>query len=94
MRAIAEQATGRVSGIWRYPISSGGGEAVATAGLTASGILDDRNYALVGKATGSPAAPVRELRWRKALHVTASIQAGLPNHRISGRRPPVRRTDR
>jgi uncharacterized protein YcbX len=67
---------GRIAEIWRYPVSSLGGERLSDAGLTAAGITGDRQFALVDAATGLPAAPEKHARWRKALHLHAQCAAG------------------
>jgi len=68
---------GTVVEIWRYPISSVGGERLAEAYLTPTGLKDDRHYALVDAVTGRPAAPEREVRWRPALRiVSTTLPAG------------------
>lgn len=69
-------SSGRIIEIWRYPVSSLGGERVASACVNAGGIAGDRQYALIDAATGIPAAPEKDLRWRKALHLRATSGAG------------------
>jgi uncharacterized protein YcbX len=67
---------GRITEIWRYPISSLGGERIASTIVTDAGIVGDRQFALVDDATGVPAAPEKHARWRKALHLQARCVAG------------------
>ena len=64
---------GRVLEIWRYPISSVGGERLARGILKPKGIVGDRLYALIDITTGLPAAPELDIRWRKALYLTAAL---------------------
>lgn len=69
-------AIGNVIEIWRYPTSSIGGELIAQARLTPAGVHNDRRYALIDAATGMPAAPERELRWRPALNIISTTPPG------------------
>jgi uncharacterized protein YcbX len=63
---------GRVIEIWRYPVSSLGGEPVRAAGVSPAGIAGDRQYGLIDLVTGLPAAPEKDRRWRKALYLQAT----------------------
>ncbi|AOG09353.1 MOSC domain-containing protein [Agrobacterium sp. RAC06] len=70
---------GRVREVWRYPVSSLGGEALASITVSPDGIEGDRRFALFDPDTGLAAAPEKETRWRPALFITASQPAtGLP----------------
>ena len=62
---------GRIAEIWRYPVSSVGGERMLFTGVTAIGLAGDRQFALIDVETGRPAAPEFEVRWRKALALHA-----------------------
>jgi uncharacterized protein len=65
--------------IWRYPISSVGGERMERAKLSPEGVEGDRQYGLIDAATGLPAVPEKDARWRKALHLQAAyIEGTLP----------------
>jgi uncharacterized protein YcbX len=66
------QLAGRVIEIWRYPVSSVGGERISRAKLCPDGVDGDRQYGLIDAATGMPAVPEKDVRWRKALHLEAS----------------------
>jgi uncharacterized protein YcbX len=57
--------------IWRYPVSTLGGERLAAADLTAAGLAGDRRYGLYDEATGEPSAPHRQKRWRQAPQASA-----------------------
>ena len=75
----ALRLAGRVIEIWRYPVSSVGGERVSRATLRADGIEGDRQYGLIDTATGTPAVPEKDVRWRKALHLEAcNSDCGVP----------------
>jgi uncharacterized protein len=65
-------ALGRVIEIWRYPVSSVGGERLDRASVGAHGVEGDRRFALFEAETGLAAAPERDVRWRPALFLTAS----------------------
>lgn len=70
---------GRVREVWRYPVSSLGGEALASITVSPDGIEGDRRFALFDPDTGLAAAPEKETRWRPALFITASQPpTGLP----------------
>lgn len=53
-------------------MTSVGGERVTAVDLTAEGVEGDRQYGLIDAIDGLPAAPEKELRWRKALHLRAA----------------------
>lgn len=73
------RSVGRVLEIWRYPISSVGGERISRSLVRPDGLKNDREYGLIDVSTGQPAAPEKDVRWRKALHLTAaSPEGGLP----------------
>jgi uncharacterized protein len=70
---------GRVFEIWRYPVSSVGGERLSRANLRSDGVEGDRQYGLIDAATGMPAVPEKDIRWRKALHLEACYSdSGVP----------------
>jgi uncharacterized protein YcbX len=56
---------------------------VPQADIGPSGIVGDRRYALIDAVSGRPAAPEIEPRWRKALHLRATLDVSttldLPN---------------
>ena len=65
------KGVGRILEIWRYPVSSVGGEYVPYAELNARGLVGDRQYALIDAKSGMSAAPEKEKKWRPALHLQA-----------------------
>jgi uncharacterized protein YcbX len=70
---------GRVREVWRYPVSSLGGEPLASITVSPEGIEGDRRFALFDPETGLAAAPEKETRWRPALFISASQPpTGLP----------------
>ncbi|RKE86575.1 MOSC N-terminal beta barrel domain-containing protein [Rhizobium sp. AG855] len=62
---------GRVVELWRYPVSSVGGQSLQQLEVTPTGIPGDRRFALFDPASGLAAAPEREPRWRPALFLEA-----------------------
>lgn len=48
--------TGSISGLYRFPVKSMGGEQVEVAELTGGGILGDRAYAIIDSETGKVAS--------------------------------------
>ena len=76
LRKIHLDSVGRIVEIWRYPVSSVGGERLASASLTAAGVTGDRLYGLIDFATGLPVAPEKDVRWRKALLLSSKWVTG------------------
>ena len=70
---------GAITEIWRYPVSSIGGERLTAAEVNESGIAGDREWCLVDAATQSPAAPEKEARWRPALMLTSRLDGVAPS---------------
>lgn len=70
---IEDKAAGRVTALWRYPVSSVGGERLNIAEIDKFGVLGDRLYGLFDSATGQVAAPEKETRWRPALFLSSRI---------------------
>lgn len=64
---------GEIIEIWRYPVSSLGGEMLSSAVLGSDGIAFDRAWCVCDAATGAPAAPEKELRWRPALFLSSRL---------------------
>ncbi|TPP09508.1 MOSC domain-containing protein [Rhizobium glycinendophyticum] len=62
---------GRVAELWRYPVSSVGGQSLPQLDVSPTGIEGDRRFALFDPASGLAAAPEREPRWRPALFLDA-----------------------
>jgi uncharacterized protein YcbX len=67
---------GRVVEIWRYAVSSLGGERLREARVSSRGVAGDRQYALIDAGSGLPAAPETDKRWRNALHLQAKCLHG------------------
>ena len=69
---------GSVEEIWRYPVSSLGGERLNAMGIGTSGIDGDRTWAVVDQETSPAAAPEKDLRWRPALFLSSRLRDRLP----------------
>lgn len=60
--------TGAVSALWRYPVSSMGGERLERAPVTASGVAGDRIWGLLDATDARIASPGREKHFVKVPH--------------------------
>ena len=58
---------GKVLEVWRYPVSSLGGERVPHVEVSPEGVVGDRLFGLFDGASGRTASPEQEPRWRPAL---------------------------
>jgi uncharacterized protein YcbX len=74
---------GRVLEVWRYPVSSVGGENIDHIDVSAEGVSGDRRFGLFDQRTGLSAAPEQEPRWRPALFLSADRgDAAMPQIRF------------
>ncbi|WP_275784204.1 MOSC domain-containing protein [Pararhizobium gei] len=73
---MRENCAGTVESLWRYPVSSLGGESLDTLTLDRGGVVGDRIYGLVDAQTGRPAAPEKDARWRPVLFLRSRTAAG------------------
>ncbi|RFB83122.1 MOSC domain-containing protein [Rhizobium leguminosarum bv. trifolii] len=71
-------AIGIIEEIWRYPVSSVGGESLSSARLGANGVLGDRIWCLVDPETNKPASPETDERWRAALFLRSRLGDTVP----------------
>jgi uncharacterized protein len=67
-----DAAIGAVISLWRYPVKSMMGEQLETAYFTEHGMLGDRAYALIDRATGKVASAKNPLKWPKLFSFGAS----------------------
>lgn len=72
------ERAGTIREIWRYPVSSLGGEALTSAWMGTDGIAGDRGWCIADAASGKPAAPEKESRWRPALFLRSRWTSALP----------------
>jgi uncharacterized protein len=63
---------GSVASLWRYPVKSMMGEQLTEAYFTERGMLGDRNYALVDKATGKVVSAKNPRKWHAMFEFSAA----------------------
>ncbi|MDD7973015.1 FAD-dependent oxidoreductase [Roseinatronobacter alkalisoli] len=66
---------GRLVEIWRYPVSSLGGEQLDQAILDPGGLRGDRNFGFFDRESGAHIYPARDARWNTAPQLSARIGA-------------------
>jgi uncharacterized protein len=71
-------AIGTVLSIWRYPVSSTGGEQLAAAQLGKGGVAGDRTWGIVDLRDGSIVGPEKRAEWRPVPTVLSRLTAGGP----------------
>jgi len=69
---------GTIKEIWRYPLSSMGGEQLQSVDIDKGGISGDRIWCIADVHTGEPAAPEKEARWRPILFLQSRLRVGTP----------------
>jgi uncharacterized protein YcbX len=69
---------GRITEIWRYPVSSLRGERLEAASMDDAGIVGDRIWGMVDAETGAVANPDSEKRWRFAPQLLARLGGEEP----------------
>src|SRR5215207_3417554 len=74
---------GIVSEIWRYPVSSLGGERLPSAALDGDGIAGDRRWGIADAESDAVARP-SERRWRSTPQVEAREVADGLEIRVPG----------
>ncbi|HEV7254935.1 MAG TPA: MOSC domain-containing protein [Mesorhizobium sp.] len=77
---------GRVSELWRYPVSSLGGERVAVLAVEAAGVPGERGYGVVALDDGKIAAPGMDRRWEPLPGVKARSAEGRIELSTDGKR--------
>jgi uncharacterized protein YcbX len=81
MKSRATQI-GSVVELWRYPVKSMQGERISAASIGERGVLGDRAYALVDRATGFIVSAKHPRKWSKVLACRAAFaeppQPGAP----------------
>jgi uncharacterized protein len=70
---MTERPLRKLAEIWRYPVSTLGGERLDETDLVSTGIAGDRLYGIYDTMTGEASAPHRTKRWRKAPEVLARL---------------------
>jgi uncharacterized protein YcbX len=64
---------GQVKELWRYPVSSLGGQRCDHIEIDAHGLKGDRKFGIFDPATMSVATPEKEARWRPALFLESTL---------------------
>jgi len=67
-----------VTDLWRYPLSTLGGERCETLRMVKGGPVGDRTHGLFDAETGETAYPVRDPRWNRAPDIRARIRNDRP----------------
>src|SRR3712207_1409873 len=80
------RAVGSVASVWRYPVKSMQGEELNGAAITERGVLGDRAYAVLDRATGHIASAKHPRKWNKLFACRAAF-AEPPQ--LGGPLPPV-----
>src|SRR5512132_3491265 len=80
---------GSVAALWRYPVKSMMGEELNSSQVTDRGLLGDRQFAVVDRATGKVGGAKNPRKWGNFFDFRASF-AVAP--KLSGRISPVRIT--
>lgn len=71
------QLVGRVAEVWRYPVKSMQGEALARAAVGPGGLDGDRRFAVVDPATGRVASAKAPKKWGALLGFRAALRDGV-----------------
>ncbi|EIM73544.1 MOSC domain containing protein [Nitratireductor aquibiodomus RA22] len=69
---------GRISEIWRYPVSSMGGETIEATELTLGGVPGDRIWGVESIEKNEVAGPERRKYWRGLPSLFSRLKAGVP----------------
>src|SRR5262245_29169382 len=85
MSARATSA-GSLIGLWRYPVKSMQGEQIDATAITERGVLGDRAYALMDRATGYIVSAKHPRKWG-AVFACRAVFAEPP--RLGAPLPPV-----
>lgn len=75
---------GTIEEIWRYPVSSLGGERLTSVEIDETGIVGDRQWCIADAGSGEVATPEKQERWRPALFLESrltdnSAEIGFPD---------------
>jgi uncharacterized protein len=65
---------GTIAELWRYPVSSTGGQRLQTAELDARGIAGDRLWGIVDVGDGEVAGPEKRRRWRSVPSLSSRFR--------------------
>jgi hypothetical protein len=87
--AVGHTQAGSVVALWRYPVKSMMGEELNSSEVTDRGLLGDRQFAVVDRATGKVGGAKNPRKWGNFFDFRASY-AEAP--KLGGRISPVRIT--
>lgn len=73
---MEEIGIGNAIALWRYPVSSVGGEALNHAHINKSGLADDRSYVILDHETQEPVNPAQKL-WHPVPRLLAKLNDQL-----------------
>ena len=88
MAAAIETTVGTAVSLWRYPVKSMMGEELNSAEVTERGLLGDRVFAVVDRATGKVASAKEPRKWARLFEMRAAFVEPPSDGEI----PPVRIT--
>lgn len=74
-------AIGTIRKIWRYPVSSTGGEQLDAAELGRGGVYGDRTWGIVDLRDGSIVGPEKRAEWRPVPRALSRLGASGPQIR-------------
>ncbi len=72
---MSGETAGAVVGLWRYPVKSMQGEELNGTAVGARGLLGDRAYAVVDRATGHVASAKHPRKWSRLFACRAAFAA-------------------
>ncbi len=75
---------GHLTEIWRYPVSSAGGERLGSATLGPDGVTGDRGFGFFDRDTGDHIFPTRDKRWNAAPQIRARLHGDRPELSLDG----------
>ncbi|MEP6464157.1 MAG: MOSC N-terminal beta barrel domain-containing protein [Frankiaceae bacterium] len=73
MSPAAEQSSGAVESLWRYPVKSMAGEEVDASEVSGRGLVGDRAYAVIDNETGKVASAKNPRKWPELLSFGAAF---------------------
>src|SRR6266496_3564178 len=80
---------GTVAALWRYPVKSMMGEELNSSAITDRGLLGDRQFAVVDRATGKVGGAKNPRKWGNFFAFRATY---CEPPRVGAAMPPVRIT--
>lgn len=75
---------GQLAEIWRYPVSSLGGERLDRAEIGPRGLLGDRIFGFFDSESGAHIYPARDARWNAAPLIVARMAEDGPELSVNG----------